>query len=185
MIEIIIALIVMTILMARNRGRKRRYTGRKWIKGTVLDGLVLGTLNASTAIVSTLDTVTERSYIASAWLLWSIRGATAGEGPIRVGLMHSDYTAAELEEYLEATNSWAEADLVAQEVSNRRIREVGIFSNVGTEEVLNDGRMIKTKLGWILNAGQTIDVWAYNASGAQLATGQVVGTAGHVWLQPK
>ncbi len=170
--------------MAKNRKGRRR--GRNWLKGTVLEGLALGTLATSTLVSADMSAVNERTYAASAWLLWSMRGATAGEGPVRVGLAHSDYSDAEIEEYLEATDSWNEGNLVAREVASRKIREVGIFSNEGTDEVLNDGKMLKTVLRWILLQGQTITIWAYNASGTNpLTTGQVVGAAGHIWLQPK
>ncbi len=169
--------------MARKRNRRKR--GRNWLKGSVLEGLPLSTLAASTLVAADMSAVNERTYAASAWLLWSNRGITAGEGPVRVGLAHSDYTTAEIEEYLEQTDSWNEGNLVAREVASRKIREVGVFANESTEEVLNDGKMIKTALRWILLQGQTVQVWAYNASGATLTTGQVVGAAGHVWLQPK
>ncbi len=180
MIEIVLAMI-MLMFMAKRAAR----TGRKWIKGTVLEALALATLSGSTLITSKMDTVAERSYIASIWAQYAMRGHTVGEGPIRFGVAHGDYADAEIEAYLEATLSWNESDQVAQEVANRKIREIGTFSGLDTEEVFNDGRMKKTKLGWILNAGQTLSLWAYNASGAALTTGTVVSAAGHVWLQPK
>ncbi len=180
-----IAIAVITGLIGlakRGRGKRR---GRAWLKGTVLEGLALSTLATSTLLSGSMSVVNERTYAASAWLQWSIRGLTAGEGPIRVGLAHGDYSDAEIEAVLEATDSWNEGNLVAQEVARRKVREVGVFSGESTDEVLNDGKPIKTALRWILLQGQTLKVWAYNASGATLTTGAVVGAAGHVWLQPK
>ncbi len=183
--EIVVAIGVAIVLLRMAKGRGRRRGGRNWLKGTVLEGLALGTLATSTLVSADMSTVNERTYAASAWLQWSLRGLTAGEGPIRVGLAHSDYSDAEIEEFLEATDSWNEGNLVAREVSSRKIREVGVFSGESTDETLNDGKPLKTTLRWILLQGQTITVWAYNASGAQLNTGGFVGAAGHVWLQPK
>ncbi len=186
MMEIIVAIAVGLVLLAMaKKGGGRRRGGRNWLKGTVLEGLALSTLATSTLVAADMSAVNERTYAASAWLQWSIRGLTAGEGPIRVGLAHSDYTTTEIEEVLEATDSWNEGNFVAQEVSKRKVREVGVFSGESTDEVLNDGKPIKTALRWILLQGQTIQVWAYNASGGTLTTGAVVGAAGHCWLQPK
>ncbi len=180
MLEILVVIIF--VMMAKARGRR---SGRNWIKGTVLEALAAGALASSSLTTSKMDVVAERTFIASIWAQYAIRGHTAGEGPIRFGVAHGDYADAEIEEFLEQTASWDESDLVAREISSRKIREIGTFSGLDTEEVFNDGRMKKTKLGWILNAGATLSLWIYNASGATLTIGSVVSAAGHVWLQPK
>ncbi len=85
-----------------------------------------------------------------------------------IGLAHSDYTDAEIEEYIETTDSWDQGNLVqGKEVRKRLIRRIGIFGSSG---VLNDGKPIHTRLNWLLRTGQTISLWAYNRGASALAT---------------
>ncbi len=137
------------------------------------------------------DTVTERTYLSSVVLRWALKNFTqgAGDGPIMVGVAHSDYTSAEIEEWLENLSSWKEADLIGQEVAKRKIRMVGVFvtpATVNDAAVLNDGKPIRTKCGWILTQGQTLRVWAYNLGTSALATTVPdVRAEGHANLWPK
>ena len=120
--------------------------------------------------------VNERTFVSSAKLRWALDDFTPGTdiGPVMCGLAHSDYTAAEIEEWIENAGSWNEGDLVNQEIAKRKIKLVGIFgepgSGAGNIAVLNDGKAITTKLGWILLQGQTLDLWAYNMGTAAIAT---------------
>ncbi len=185
-IKVVIELITVLIALAMMAKGKPRRRGRKWLRGVVLEGLALLTLGNSTLLGGNVtDTVSEKSWLASLYAVWSIRGVTVGEGPIRVGVAHSDYSDAEVEEWIENAGSWDEGDLVQQEVAKRKIRLVGAFQCLGADEVLNDGRTIRTKLGWIADTGQSLKIWAYNASGGSLTTGSVVGVAGEVTIQPK
>ncbi len=174
MLEILVVMAVLFAIMMAKHGRRRRSMGR-YIAGAIDVDFALGTLAAKTlAVLAVSDVVSERTYISSIDCLWSMIGKTVADnqGPIMVGVAHSDYTAAEIEAWIERTNSWKEADLVSREISSRKIRRVGIFNedvDLGTQ-VLNNGRIIKTKLGWILNSGQTIDVWAYNNGSVALGT---------------
>lgn len=98
----------------------------------------------------------------------------AGVGPIMVGVAHSDYSAAEIEEWIENTGSWSEGNLVqSKEVGRRQIKMLGIFrertSALETMTLWN-GVVKKIKLGWILTTGQTLDLWAYNLGGVAVAT---------------
>lgn len=168
-----------------SKSNPRRRRGKKLLKGETTTNLVLSTLADVTALAQNMgDTVKGRTFALSAELTWAIRSLTVGEGPIAVGLAHSDYTSAEIEEYIENAGGWDEGDLVSQEISKRKIRHVGTFSGEAAEEVLNDGEPIKTTLKFILNDATTLKVWAYNRSGAALTTGAIVNTIGHVWLRP-
>ncbi len=184
MLEILVAAAIGLVLMAKKRPQRR---GRKWLRGVVLEALVVGTLANSTLIGGNVtDTVSEKSWLASLYAVWTVRGGTSGEGPLRVGVAHSDYSDAEVEEWIENNGSWDEGDLVQQEVARRKIRYVGAFQMLSPDEVLNDGRIIRTKLGWIADSGESLKIWAYNASGAApMTTGAIVGVAGEVTIQPK
>ncbi len=164
----------------------------RYIRGAIDEDMALGTLAAKTLVIQTFaDSVTERTLVTSVMLQWSMIGKTISDnqGPIMVGVSHSDYTAAEVEAWIERQNSWKEADLVAREISGRKIRRVGVFPEGGASlstQVLNDGRPVKTRLNWILNAGQSLDFWAYNNGSAALATTDPnVVVSGHANLFPK
>lgn len=164
----------------------------RYIKGTVDEELGLGSLAATTLQGTSFDdAVTERTYISSLVATWTMKNFTVVEnaGPILVGVCHSDYTDAEIEEVIESTTTWEEADMIGQELAQRKIRRIGIFPgptlNLATQ-VLNDGKPIRTKLGWILNTGQTLRVWAYNMGGVALAsTTPEIFVQGHVNLWPR
>ncbi len=168
--------------MAKHTGRKRT----KLIKGRVNEALAMGTLATNSLVKGDFDeTVDEEAFALSIEATWSLTGLTAGEGPIVFGVSHSDYTAAEIEAVIENTGSWSRGDLVAQEIARRKIRVIGEFDGLSTEERINDGVPIKTKLMWNLVTGATLTQWAYNKSGGTLATGGVILAEGHVWLRPR
>lgn len=145
------------------------------------DSLTLGALAASDVVSEAFaQTVTEDTWLISADVSWSINGHTATQGPIDVGLAHSDYTAAEIEECLEIASSWDVGDKIAQEKRRRKVRFVGTFNGDQEHESLNDGVPIKTKLGFKLAEGDTLSLWAYNRDGAALTTGTVVVVNGRI-----
>ncbi len=183
-------LLALVASMLARKGRARRKF-RRYIRGTVDKRLSLGTLAGDTAIAANFDgTVSERTWCSSVVATWGMDEFTTGtdDGPIIVGLAHSDYTAAEIEEWVENNPGWSEADQVAQEIGQRKIRRVGMFADGASASVnivLNDGRQIHTKCGWMLLQGQTIKVWAYNAGSSPLATTDpTVHVQGHANLWP-
>ncbi len=196
MIEIFILTIIL-VMMAKN-GRRSPYRNTNWkkqmgryIRGNVDLDMALGTLNPKTLTAQAVSqTVTERTFLSSVVLLWSLIGKTVADnqGPIMVGIAHSDYTAAEIEAWIENQASWAEADLIGREINRRKIRRVGVFNedvSLATQ-VLNQGQPQYTKCNWILNAGQTIDIWAYNNGSVALATTDPnVVVSGHANLWPR
>ncbi len=154
--------------------------------------MTLSTLAPTTLISSTnSDTVTEKAWLSSIVATWSMDQFTegAGDGPILCGIAHSDYSDTEIEEFVEQVTSWDEGDLVSKEISSRKIRRVGTFSQTGpalSGMVLNDGRPIRTKCGWMLTSGDTIKYWAYNTGSSALATtSPAVVTSGHANLWPR
>jgi len=128
-------------------------------------------------------TSTEAYRLLSIKLAWAIRNHTPGEGPITIGVAHGDYSAAEIEEWLEATSAIELGNLVAKEQSSRLCRRIGTFDGELAQEVLNDGKPVHTKLNWLMATGQTLQMWAYNRSGAVLTTGSVVVGEGTGFLR--
>jgi len=165
---------------------KRRRKRARLLKGVVTETLAIGALAANDAIGDNYDQTTEeRSFMLSQEATWAIVNHTAGEGGIIVGVAHSDYTDAEIEEFLEVSDSWNEGNLIDQERSNRgrRIKIVGIFSGDKSDDVLNDGKPIKTSLKFTLTSAQTLKLFAYNTSAAVLTTGTILVVTGHVWIK--
>ncbi len=193
MTMIYVIVITIALLALAKRGRRKRAMGR-YIRGTVDEELDLGTLAARTAILAIFDNVVnERTLVSSLVGTWSLSDWTVatGDGPVLVGVCHSDYNSAEVEEYLEQTQSWNEGNMIAQEINKRKIRRIGVFESpiggvAADSIVLNDGRPIKTKLNWILLQGQSLNIWAYNQGGSAFATtNPTLRLAGHANLFPK
>ncbi len=196
MLEILVIVIgVGLALLAMAKKRPRRRSMGRYLRGNVNEELALSTLAGRTLVATTFDsTVNERTFVSSIVARWAMNNFTAAllDGPIMVGVAHGDYTDAEIEEWIETTGSWNEGDLVAtREVGRRLVKQIGVFAtnpaDTGTgSTVLNDGKAIKSKLGWILNQGVTLKIWAYNLGTSALATtSPVVKAEGHVNLFPK
>ncbi len=136
------------------------------------------------------DNVSEQAWVSSVLLAWSWDNVTLGTGgPLWVGVAHSDYTAAEIEQWIENTTGWAMGDKVSQEVARRSIRAVGILREPLTPQEsysLNEGMPIRTKCGFRLQGGQTVAVWAYNmGTGAFSTTTPNLHVNGHANIWPQ
>ncbi len=169
---LLVAGAMLALGLAKKRGKKRSM-GR-YIKGNVDEDFALGTLAGNTAILEASQVVGERTRITSIDCSWTLSDFTPGDnvGPIECGVAHSDYSLAEIEEVLEATSSWNEGDKISQEIQRRLVRRIGVFqhSDALEDSVLNEGQPIKTRLNWILNAGQGLNFWVYNQGSGSLAT---------------
>ncbi len=170
---IYITLIVMMVIMAKPR--RRRMAGT-YVKGNIDIDTNLGTLAATTLqAIPVGDTVTEVMRCTSIDCTYALTDftPTADVGPIVVGVAHGDYSAAEIEEWVELATGWDVGDLVSREISSRLIRRIGIFEDVSDPQgvaVLNDGKPIKTRLNWELQTGKTLDFWVYNSGSAAVVT---------------
>ncbi len=176
--------------MAKKGRRGRKF--RRYIRGQVDDLTLGGTLAANTVVGTNMDeTVNERTYVSSIVATWFLDQFTplANAGPVMVGVAHSDYSDAEIEAFIETTGSWNETDQIAQEVGKRKIRIIGVFDtpiDALTTVVLNDGKPITTKLGWILTQTQTLKLWVYNVGVIAFATTNPnIRAEGHVNLWPQ
>ena len=96
---------------------------------------------------------------------------------------HSDYSLAEVEEYIELDTGWSDADEVSKEISRRKIREIGELAPVANDN-LNNGMPVKTKIGFSVNEGQGLNLVAYNDGSTTLTGAQLVFATGHCWIRP-
>ncbi len=155
---------------------KNRYKGYRKLPFTVT--IAGGTVAADDVTSQVLaEILTEERRILSVEASYAMRGLTAGDGPASIGIAHSDYTAAEIEEALEATGAWDEGDKVAQEQAKRLVRDIGILTE--EETAINDGQPVKTRLNWRVATGDTLQFWLRNR-GIQFTTGMEVTVQG--WL---
>ncbi len=163
--------------VAKNRrGGRRAYKGYRKLPFTATSAL--GTTSADDVTSTALTPVmTETRRVLSLEATYALQGLTAGDGPLEYGVAHSDYTAAEIEEALEADASWDEGDKVAQEQAKRLVRQLGVFSE--EETALNEGRLIKTRLNWLLATGDTLQFWIRNR-GINASTGAEILGQGHL-----
>ncbi len=189
MIEILLFGLLGLVLAGKGRP-KRSY--RAYLRGNVDESLNLGTLATLTLVSVDFDeSVNETTWLSSVKGSYTLDELTPGQGPIFIGLAHSDYSDAEIEEWIETTQSWNAGDLVAKEVARRKIRRIGVFPAEGgalvTDTIaLNGGRPITTKCGFLLQTGQTASLWAYNMGPANLsATVPIVRVQGHANLWPR
>ncbi len=169
-----------------NKGRKRRFNLRK-VK--VASAVAAGALAAgdviSTAVTNDADN-TLRFISLDCSYSWSNIGAIIDDAAT-FGVAHSDYTAAEVEECLEAATSMDIGDKVAQEQANRLVREIGTISGfVGTAAAgasFNDGKKFKTRLNWLMAIGDTLNLWIRNSSGTVWTTGSSLTINGELWVK--
>ncbi len=174
------------------KGRARRKMGR-YIRGNLDEVTPLGTLAAKTVLILGMDgSVNGRTLVSSIVGTWTLAGYTpvTDSGPIQFGVAHGDYTAAEIEAWLEDSGSWDEGNLIAREIGKRKIRSIGVFATPSGPTVsvaFNDGRPKKTKLNWILSQGDTLNRWVYNTGSVSVsgASGADVRLTGHANLWPK
>ncbi len=166
--------------MAKNRRRRRRIT---LIKGTIDLDEALGTLAAQTALLDATDSVDDSSWLLSTECTYAL-DHTAGEGPVKLFWAHSDYSLVEVEEFIELATGWGNSDEGSKEISRRKIRQIGEFAGTATDEVLNDGKSIKTKIGFRVGPDQGLNLVTYNDDANPLTTGASIKAKGHCWIKP-
>lgn len=174
--------------MARRKGRRKF---RRYLKGQIHTQVSLGTLAAKTGLRDAVDdSVLERTWCSSIKCTHAMNTFTpaADAGPIQIYLAHSDYSLAEIEEWIENAASWNAGDLRTQEIARRKIRYIGTFPGPFSNDdvvVLNDGKPVTTKCGWMLITGQTLAFVYYNVGVAALSgTNPDVIAQGHANLWP-
>ncbi len=171
----------------RGRGRSRRKFNLRKVRINSENAVgALATLDVASAglTATTADKIRFISLIGS-WTWSDLQQIT--DDAMAFGVAHSDYTAAEIEECLEATGSMDLGDKVAAEKANRLVREIGMFSSVtsaaGSGVQFNDGKPVKTKLNWLMSAGDSLVVWVRNSSSLVYVTGSSINFAGNLWVK--
>ncbi len=180
MLEIFLIMICGLVGAAKKGRRSRKRASVVVLRFTF--SLALDTLANVTVVktnVFTGDSIT-KLFLLSIDCLWSLRDATAGQGPIAVGFAHEDYLTTEIKEALEA-DTLSTGDKIANEHSRRLIRDAGVFTGLGGDTTLNNGNAKRTKLRFTIEDGFNLAVWAYNQSGVTLTTGGVVRGVGKAY----
>lgn len=175
--EILVSLLILAAVGAAVRRRRRR---RPLVVLPVNTSLTVGTLASETVVMSDAIGISSDFYAISADLTWSMRDHTGGEGPIAVGLTCNNYSVTEVKEKLNAAPT-GPSDFVAAEKARRKVRFVADFPGLNTEETLNDGKPIRTKLKINLGGNNDIACFAFNKSGASLTTGTIIRAEGQIY----
>ncbi len=168
------------------RRRRRRFTLRRV---RIASKSLAGALAANDVAVNAVtNQVTDQMRFISldASYSWADIGQDIDDG-CSFGVAHSDYTATEIEEALEAGGSMDLGDKVAQEQANRLVRELGTISSAGGPSAggaqFNDGKRLKTRLNWLMSTGDTLNLWIMNISGVVWTTGSGVTIVGNLWVK--
>ncbi len=168
--------------MPRARPRRRR-RNRNFVAIPFVQQLALVTLSDGAVLSAAVMTLGEDLFVISADCTFSLRDATATEGPITAGFAHGDLSDAEISEHLSA-NLTDPDDIIARERARRPVRKFGSFPGILSEETLNHGVPIRRPFKFSIGDGHTFDMWAYNQSGAALAGGtflEAIGTLYGNW----
>ncbi len=152
----------------------------QWVN--VDEAMALGTLALNDVIIKAMtQTATEAWRCLSLNGVWSLKGGTSGEEPIVFGVAHGDYTAAEIEEYLEQEGTMDKANKIAQEQTRRLVRRIGQLS---PDDQFNEGRAKYNRLNWAMATGLTLSMWAWNKSDASpLTTGASIVFTGRMLIR--
>ncbi len=192
MLLALVLAVVVAMLAKHGKPNRRRATMAGYVKGNIDLNFNLGALAGADVLTQQVaDAVEEKMIVTSIQCSYALSNytPTADAGPLIIGVAHSDYTDAEIEEWIELTTGWASGDLVSREISQRKIRRIGTFESPESATLfvrLFDGAQRKLKLNWILTTAQNIKFWVYNTGSAALATTTLdVSVAGHANLFPR
>ncbi len=166
------------LYVARRKGKKKLYL-QTIITVSVASlgaGVVVKTDNGAVVV--------DRVYALWAKGVWTLQANTPGDGPLMVGLAHGDYTAAEIEEAIEATGSWDQSNKVVQEQARRKVRRSGTFDGLLASEKISQGDLVFQKLGFVIEDGETIAAWARNTDADARAASGTINFNGLICVVP-
>ncbi len=136
--------------------------------------------NGTVLVVAATSALGEDLFVISVDSQITIRGLTAGETPIYVGLNHSDYTVAEIAEALDVALTDPN-DKIEQERSRRLVRRIGVFAGPDVDQHMNQGVSTRTKCLFTVGNDFNLEIFARNQSGAALTTGSVLEISGTIY----
>ncbi len=172
--------------MAKRRPKRRFNLRQVRVNAKVAAG-ALATLDV--AVGDLTDAAVDPYRLMSIKVSWSWLevGAIIDDG-FDFGVSHGDYTAAEIEECLEAQSAIDRGNKIALEQSNRLVRQIGSIPSLkgGTatgSSVFADGRQVKTRLNWYMATGDKLKGWIRNNSGIVWTSGSFLGAAGSIWIK--
>ncbi len=148
----------------------------------VNENVTLGTLASGVVISQATDQFEREFFAISCDLNWSMSGFTGAEGPLEVGVAHGDYTVTEIKENLDLTGMEDPSDKITQEQGRRLVRRSGKFRGQLSNEQINDGKPVRTRLRFML-AGSvaTLQFFVHNLNASALTTGAIVQIDGKIY----
>lgn len=162
--------------------RKRRNPNFKAVR--INNAAAAGTLGSLDVVSDTTVAAADAAYYAiSIECTYNSRDFTANQGPLLFGYAHSDYADAEIEEWIETISSINRGSLVEAEIAQRKCRLVGSFPTATASESFNDGKPVRTKLGWHVPIGDGLKFWIYNGGEASLTTGGTIRNDGTMFIR--
>ncbi len=174
--------------MARH-GKRRSYRRKFNLrKVRIATSITVGALAAKDVTATSLTGTSSSTYrLVSVDFFYGLSdlGAVADDGQ-EFGLAHSDYTAAEIEECLEAGTSIDAGDKIANEKANRLVRSVGVMvgaPGTGAGLNFNNGNNTKTRLNWLMTIGDSLQLWIRNSSATVYTTGATIDVIGSMYVK--
>ncbi len=174
--------------MAKRTRRKRRSFNLRPVR--IQSSLSIGALASADVISGAVtNNASNPMRLVSAHLSFGISDLAALiDDGFMFGIAHGDYTAAEIEECLEAGGTMDQGDKIALEAANRLVREIGIITKstggtIGSGLSFNDGRPVKIRLNWKLSIGKAFQVWVRNNSGTIYTAGSLLQVGGKLWVR--
>lgn len=148
------------------------------------------TLGAATAIlIGTKLAITTPFRTLKAEVQCHVSGLTAGEGEgLTFGLADGQFSVAQIEAALETTGPVDPNSSAGSEISERFVKRLGVFENVGTNGWFRNaegGFMMITKPRWTFDEVKSWNWFIYN-DGSALTTGstaKLMATDYGVWVR--
>ncbi len=171
--------------MARRKGSRRRFNLRRV---RITSNSVIGALAAQDVVDGDFTVVSTNPYrVISVVCAWGITnlGASSDDGQ-EFGLAHSDYSAAEIEECLEAQTGIDPSNKIENERANRLVRTIGQMAGepgTGAGLYFNGGVPVRTRLNWKMGIGDKLRMWVRNGSGTIYTTGAQLTAIGNIWVK--
>ncbi len=143
----------------------------------------MGGLAATIVLSQNLLSLTQDAHLIAADLSWTMSGSEATKGPFTVGLCHSDLTAAEIAEALDASPA-NDSDIIALERNRRPVRNTGVLQSPavdGEGVTLKDGLLVRTKLGFGVSNDKEVSFFVRNQGAAASTVDTLLNVSGRIY----